>query len=110
MADISGPGGIARKVENGGAGFDTIGGGGDDGNGIGTVREDEVVAERAVWVKFHGLSVNCNFCLRVGPSVEDDLGVDVHEKLTLGKAERAEIFRSSPAACFRMAPAGHRGL
>ena len=45
------------------------------------------MSERAIGIELDRFAVYGDFGLRVGSAIEDDLGVDMHEELALGKAE-----------------------
>lgn len=110
MADFSDASGRAIEAECGRARLHSVRRGGDDGNLIRSIREDEVMPERAIRVERDGFAADGDLGLRVRAAVENDFGVDVHEELALGKAERADVFRAAPTAGLCVTPTRKSGL
>ena len=81
VVDLPGLLRASLETQNGGPGFYAVRRNRDDRDFVNTIWKDEMVAERAVGIEGDGLSVDGDFCAWIGASVEDDLGVDVHEEI-----------------------------
>ena len=81
VVDLPGLLRASLEAQNRGPGFYAVGGNRDDGDFVNTIWKDEMVAKRTIGSEGDGFSVNGDFCARIGASVEDDLGVDVHEEI-----------------------------